>query len=522
MGFQARKGKYIRVKNGRYYYRRAIPQSYREKLGGQKEWIIPLRGQSDTERQREAQMLAGQHDIVLTAENWETPDDYPIPPDDTVEMRIGPNLELDGSVSTDPMFVRYRDGDWCEVYKASVTDDPIRRLQAEADGYFTMSQREAFLQLELEKLQAKFDAATNDDARENLRYKGTSIVHQIEAERDAAYSATVLSILARWRSNKKQAATTWKKHVQYINEFADLHGDIPLIHVTKRHVIEYVEDAHARRRPDGKCYSPTSITKRLDSIKALFAFAVEIDEIEASPAIGVKAPKDNRPKTARSWKSFEPAEVKKLVNIATDLWRSRKARVAGRPEDLETALHCLVWTGARPEEICQLRLTDVDLARYVLIITNDESEDDARPRLVKNEQSTREIPIHSRLLPLVKAHIRRSNGPLLFPTFEPRPTASELDEEKEFGILEIKGRYARPISREWTENLRTLVTNDPRKVLYSLRHSWAAESRRTGMPEHVRNAIMGHSDDNQHASKYGADADWLEEKQRHINRMNCI
>lgn len=67
-----------------------------------------------------------------------------------------------------------------------------------------------------------------------------------------------------------------------------------------------------------------------------------------------------------------------------------------------------------------------------------------------------------------------------------------------------------------------MAGDDPRKVLYSLRHSWSAESRRLGMPEHVRNALMGHADDNPHAGRYGGDADWLKEKRKHLDVMNCL
>jgi hypothetical protein len=42
------------------------------------------------------------------------------------------------------------------------------------------------------------------------------------------------------------------------------------------------------------------------------------------------------------------------------------------------------------------------------------------------------------------------------------------------------------------------------------------------MPEHVRNAIMGHANDNPQAGLYGGDADWLEEKRQHVERMECV
>lgn len=258
-------------------------------------------------------------------------------------------------------------------------------------------------------LKVKYEAATSDDARENAELKGAAIADKIDAEHADSSSETVLSIMPRWRANKKQGTATWKKHTQYIREFADVVGDLPLPTITKKYVIQFVEHAQALRHPDGREYSPNSVAKRLDSVKALLAFAVEVDEIDVSPASGVKAPKDHRPRAARSWKSFEPAEVSKLVTVATEFWANRKIRVPGRNDDLLTALHCLVWTGARPEEISQLRREDVDVARAVISITNDNSDDDARERLTKNEQSVRDVPIHSRLLPFVEAHLQRHN-----------------------------------------------------------------------------------------------------------------
>jgi len=384
-----------------------------------------------------------------------------------------------------------------------------------------MSDREAMARMKLAEVNT---APPVDPELAELR------TFKAEKELEAAVrrsGETVLSILPRWREREKQAPTTWKKHVQYAREFTEFHagqgGDIHLTEIAKRHVQEYVEHAQTLTHRN-MLLSPTSIAKRLDSVRALLAFAVSVDEIEHNPATGVKSPKDNRPKTSRSWRSFTKEDVQRLVAVSTDLWSKRRnSKQAWRKEDLMTALQCLIWTGARPEEICQARRDWVDLDRAVFQITNDETEDGARAAYVKNDNSVREVPIHSRLLPFLSEHMRRHNSPLLFPSFEPKATSAELAGEKKTGVLEIKGRYARPISREWTDNLRELIApGEPRKVLYSLRHSWAAESRRSGMPEHVRNSIMGHVEDNPHAGRYGGDADWLEEKKRHLERMSCF
>ena len=524
MAFRARRGNYIKIKNGRYYYRRAIPVFSRRDFDGKTEWVISLKGQNDTERHREAQELAARHDRQLASleDVWESPDDGPLVPAETVEARF--NFAPEDSPAEAGYLRLYRNGLTEEFTKVAITDDPARLRRAAQDGYFAMSQDEATLQYELEALRIKFEDAETDDARELTDLKAAGIAAKIDRIAASAASETVRSVLEPWRANRRQALTTWKKHDQYSREFTDLHGDLPLIEVNKRHVVQYVE--HAQKMTyQGNPISPSSIAKRLDSIKALFAYAVAVDLIPSSPATGVKPPRDTRPKTSQSWKSFDKGEIQNLVSVATDIWTNRRAsRNEGRKNDLITALHCLIWTAARPEEICQLRRRDIDLSRGAIVITNDDSDDGSRAKLIKNERSTREIPIHSRLLPTLEQHMRRSNSPLLFPSFEPQPSRAELDTAKTTGqAVEIKGRYARPISREWTDYLREkVVPNESRKVLYSLRHSWAAESRRIGMPENVRNAIMGHANDNQHASRYGGDADWLEEKRRHIELMDCI
>ncbi len=518
--FRARSGRrnYIKVKRGRHYYRRAIPAPFRETWGGKTEWVIPLQGQTDAERTREALAIAHRHDEQMSFLNGWDIDDIP---NDAVAMSIilDPENLPPGEPPPKPKLF-WRAGQWHEVYRYTITDDPVARRNAEAEGFFVMSVAESDAQDLIAEQRAAHERATTQEGRELAELKGERAAHEVDtAARDSGH--TVLSVLPLSHDRRKQVPSTWKKHKHAAHAFADLFGNPVLTTITKRQVVEFVEHCQAQRLKDGSEYSPTSIASRLDSIKALLSYAASADLIPANPAVHVKPPRDTRPKTAQSWKSFEPQEVKKLLKVATALWTEK--REGDRRDDLITALHCLVWTGARPEEICQLRREDVDLARRVINITNDASGDDARPRMLKNARSVREIPIHSQLLPILEAHVRQSNSPLLFPTFEPTASRAELTEAKETGRpVVIKGWYHRRLAREWTDRLRqVIVPNDPRKVLYSLRHSWAAELRRSGMPEHVRNAIMGHADDNQHAIRYGGDADWLEEKRRHLERMNC-
>jgi len=524
MSFAPRRRKnYIIWKNDRAYYRRVIPVAYRHLFGGKTAWVIALQGHGTAALEAEAAAYAHQHNQQLSFADV-SPEEVERHAADAVAMKVDlrPQNAPPNAPLANPMLFA-RDGRVQEVTKFAITDDATARRQAEGQGYFVMGQREAAAQFEFDKQLGAYEAATTPDQREIAELKGERAARHIEnAAKERADS--VLSILPRWKAFRKQAPMTWQKHEQYVKEFAALHGDLSLADVNKSHVVKYVEHV-ATLAHKGEPLSPTSIQKRLDSIRALLAFAVSRGEIESNPSTGVKPPQDTRPKTSRSWKSFTPDEVKKLVEESTKLWTNRSGRAtAGRAGDLMTALQCLIWTGARPEEICQLRREDIDVTARAIRITNDESEDDARARKTKNAHSVRTVPIHPRLQATLEAHLRSHNSALAFPTFEPQARPKERAEAERTGKpVEMAGRYMNPISREWTDHLRAKVTKgDPRKVLYSLRHSWAAESRRAGMPEHVRNALMGHADDNPHAGRYGGDAEWLDEKRKYLDVMTCV
>lgn len=301
-----------------------------------------------------------------------------------------------------------------------------------------------------------------------------------------------------------------------IKEFIELHGNLPLVSITKRHVSEYV--AHLGTiRLRNKPLAPTTVKQRVDKLVAILQFATTVDAVPYNVGKTVKAPKDTRPQGDQTYKPFSKPEVRKLIEVATNVWTTRRYQThktqMSRMSDSITALHMLVWTGARPEEICQLRLEDVDLVRMGLVITNESDDIEAFDRKLKNEESVRGVPIHRTLLPRLSEHIDRvhqvSNSGLLFPSFEPQTE---------------KGRYATPLGADWSKHFRERITADPQKVVYSLRHSWAGESVRVGMSETMRNAIMGHKSDSKSSSakRYRFHFEDLENQLAWINKMDCV
>jgi integrase len=477
--------------------------------------MIRLEANTEAARLAEAMALAHIHNrqmaldmssVVVTSVN-------PLDGTQNIRMDFSPDLlPLNRRV---PEFEFYRDGKLIKTFKFAGSNDPDFLREAERDGFFAMSGAEFWAQAKLGKLKLAQSKAPNPDAKELSKLK-TKLAKKSIDELAPARGETLRSILPNMHKQKKPKQAARNKHMLAINEFIALHGNLSLQNITRKHVSDYVDHV-GEMTTHGKKMAPTTVSQRLDTIAAILQFAMSVDAIPFNPARSVTAPKDTRPFVSKTYKALEKPEVEKLVMVAADIWGKRRYLTAKtkrtRKTDFLTALALLVWTGARPEEICQLRLADLNMDRMFITITNIEDDDDLRERYVKNEHSVRVVPIHPRLKSCLAAHLAHikntSNSALLFPSFEP-----ELE----------SGRYARPISQDWTMHLRQHITNDPQKVLYSLRHSWAAESRRVGMPEWVRNLIMGHvnKEASLAAGRYGASEDNLEIKREWLEKMVCV
>ena len=353
--FRPRKGSYIRERNGQFYYRRAIPAAFRHMYGGLTEWNIRLEGRTNAERLSEAHTHAHQHNrdmefglggkILSHVEESRTAEG----PDLSVRLDFT-DLPLPDGVVLKP-FWAYRNGQLVETNRIALSRDPDFLRQAERDGFLPMSYDEGEAQMELNHLLKQADAANNDDRREIAELKADKIKTVIDGLGDLRVE-TILSTLPKWEKREQPRLTTQAAHKRRVQEFVDLHGNLPLVSVTKRHIIEFVDHLDTMTHRGG----PLAATTKggyLDSVAALLNFATSQGLIPFNPANNVKRPKDHRPKIAQSWQSLEKVEIQTLITVATELWNNRrtlkfknKPHLATRKSDLITALHMLVWTGA--------------------------------------------------------------------------------------------------------------------------------------------------------------------------------
>ena len=147
------------------------------------------------------------------------------------------------------------------------------------------------------------------------------------------------------------------------------------------------------------------------------------------------------------------------------------------------------YTGARIEEICSLKQSNIDLTKKCMHI-ND----------AKTEAGDRVIPIHSTLLPIIKELMREENKYLL-----PNLTKSKFENRsnaigKRFGRLKNKLGFSK------------------RFVFHSIRKTFTTQLENAGISENISADIVGHEKPRMTYGLYSGGTN-LEVKRKAINKV---
>ena len=282
-------------------------------------------------------------------------------------------------------------------------------------------------------------------------------------------------VFDRWRSQRQPPVKTWEEWSTARRRFETvIGGDLAVRGITKAHVRAF-KDAllkmPARRRLDteGKALtlSPASVQKQLNAIKAVLSWAVAQGYLENNPATGISHARGSGIHGARTRRlPYEVDDLRKLFGPAFS-----------EKEGADRWLPLLgLWTGARLEELGQLRTTYVGVEEsvpYIHIRGGD-------GRRVKNLGSERRIPLHPELLRagfLEYVEKRRAeNQSRLFPELKP----------------DRHGTLTRFWSKRFRYYAKSVGLTDPQKTFHSLRHGFKDACRRAGLSEEVHDALTGH------------------------------
>ena len=285
-------------------------------------------------------------------------------------------------------------------------------------------------------------------------------------------SDTLTGLIDLWKKVKQPrnpaTAPTVRRYMQW---FIDAIGDKDPKAVKADHVRTF----RNKLEKDGKTFE--TIKKSLERLSAVFNVAVAEGMCDANPFHKIKP--HGRPAEKRSVTRRLPWTPEQLRTIA--------ARCDEMGADEGIATRMLIFSGARPNEIAQLRCDDLVTVEGIdaLRIT-----DEGPQQSLKNEDSRRTVPIHPAMRAEVLAQVaaRRKAG---------------KDRLFDFGYMPSLGTFSHAYGQRFTKWKRSVGFTSSRQVAHSFRHSFKDAARAAKLPSYVINQLVGHEFEKGSAGGYG-------------------
>jgi integrase len=315
-----------------------------------------------------------------------------------------------------------------------------------------------------------------------------------------ATGLTLSGLYAAWAAETKPSlklVAEWKTVLRRLQEH--LGGDVQVRSITRDQMVGFKDSLtrmprvisgklktmrvpeilEATRDQEIAPISNTSVNKALGLTAALFAWGVRNGKLDTNPAQGVKA---STKKVRGRRLPYDREDIGKLFRLPVFLGDDRGPRywlpIVG------------AWTGARLEELGQLKTADVRDRDGIWFLTIDPIEDEGS---LKTEASRRIVPVHPVLVRLgfvdyVKTR-RKAGADQLF----------DLDRDN-------RGKFTSAISKWWGREARKAVP-DPRKSFHSFRHLLKDAARAAIPDEELRDRLTGHAGNETEGRQYGAGHD---------------
>ena len=218
-----------------------------------------------------------------------------------------------------------------------------------------------------------------------------------------------------------------------------------------------------------KTVTAVTVNNRLRKLSAFINWCKTNGYIQDNPLTGLKMMTGSA-KEARL--SFEQHDLITLLDLDALKTEARKhpwrywIPLLGR------------YTGARLEELCQLRVDDFVEQQGIHCIRVDDSSEGQN---LKNASSRRMLPIHPSLIELgLLQHVesaRASGGHRLFPELEP-----------------VRGKLGHAPSKWFGRYKAKRGIDDSKKTFHSFRHTFIDDLRDAGVQDSLIKRIVGHED----------------------------
>jgi integrase len=223
-------------------------------------------------------------------------------------------------------------------------------------------------------------------------------------------------------------------------------------------------------------HSIKSVNKHVARIGSLLKYCHELGMVPNNPATGMQLSEKQRADEERS--AYSPADIKNIiVHLPVD---------TNTPERYWIPLIGL-YSGLRLNEICQLHVEDlITIEDCWCFNINDTGE-----KRLKNPASSRVIPVHIKLIELglirYTEALNEANQPRLW---------MNLTHIHMHGYTNSIGKWYQRYNREY-------VSDDPKKVFHSMRHTVADILKQRGVSESIIAEILGHAHKSITSGRYG-------------------
>ncbi len=296
-------------------------------------------------------------------------------------------------------------------------------------------------------------------------------------------------VLGKWKERSRQEVEST------LNLAVEVLGDKPLAAIDRRLMVDYL--SKVQRLPANmhkcslyrdlsieqilmqdieNCMSQRTVNKYMTRVSSLFIWCMRQEYMHWNPAEGLGTAIDVKPDEER--KAYSSTDISKAIS---SLDKFKKVS----PERYFVPLIAM-HSGARLNEICQLYICDMKQIDGIWCFDiNDEGD-----KRLKNIASRRVIPVHPELVRLgLLDHVEsmRSAGmPRLWMNLEHK-----------------RDGYSHDIGKWYQRFNRKHITNDPKKVFHSFRHTVADTLKQAGVVEGVISEILGHANQSITTGRYG-------------------
>jgi integrase len=229
-----------------------------------------------------------------------------------------------------------------------------------------------------------------------------------------------------------------------------------------------------------KPMNPKTANKNMQFVSAMFKWAVEENLLDDNPARNLTI--TIKKKASLERKAYD---IDGLNVLFSKLPSQRQS-----PEEYWLPLMGY-YTGMRVEELCQLRLKDIDKIKdvYCIKVTHEAGS-------LKTINAERLVPIHPELIRLglidYQATLLRSDNSVRL--------WSDLKADR-------YGKFSSAYTKRFGRFKRKSGITDPKLTFHSLRHTFVNELKQQGVSEHVIAQLIGHANSSITMGRYGKDYD---------------